>query len=198
MLFGLARTLKRTAIRRLHARLQIERLADVERHNSEWRKKLKQCGVGLHVNGKIEMSGERNVEIGSNVHIGNNAFIRGNGGLVIGDNTHISRNLVLYTVNHQYEGKLLPYDNQQVAKPVVIGRNVWIGMNVCIAPGTKIGDGAIIGMGAVVSGEVPPLSIVGNQKFRILGYRDPGHYEQLDKSEAYGGVNGKELRTANN
>jgi maltose O-acetyltransferase len=59
-------------------------------------------------------------------------------------------------------------------------------MNVCIAPGTKIGDGAIIGMGAVVSGEVPPLSIVGNQKWRIIGYRDKEEYDKLDKNRKYG------------
>lgn len=71
-----------------------------------------------------------------------------------------------------------------------IGRNMWIGMNVCITPGSKIGDGVIVGMGAVISGEVPPLSIVGNQKLRILGHRDLEHYQFLDKTEAYQGVHG--------
>jgi hypothetical protein len=34
------------------------------------------------------------------------------------------------------------------------------------------------------------LSIVGNQKFRILGQRDPQHYQALEAAKAYGGVNG--------
>ena len=131
-----------------------------------------------------------NILIGNNVHIGNNAWIRAEGGLTIGDNTHISRNLVLYTINHCYDGCRLPYDEQLAKKPVVIGRNVWIGMNVCIVPGTKIGDGAVIGMGVVVSGEVPPLSIIGNQKWRILGFRNKDDYVRLDKSGKYGGPNG--------
>lgn len=198
MLLQLAKSIKQNAVGKLYEWLQIEQLARAEQHNNSWIRKLRYCGVGLHANGKIKLSGAQNVEIGDNVHIGSNAFIQGNGGLTIGDNTHISRNLVLYTVNHQYEGKLLPYDNKQVKKPVTIGRNVWIGVNVCIAPGSRIGDGAIIGMGAVISGEVPSCSIVGNQKFRILGYRNVEHYERLDKAKAYGGVSGKKLEAANN
>lgn len=161
--------------------------------NQTWISQLKSYGTGLKVRGFVQISGAAAVEIGHNVHIGENAFIRGGGGLTIGDNTHISRNLVLYTINHCYEGDRLPYDDTTVKKPVEIGRNVWIGMNVCIAPGAKIGDGAIIGMGAVISGIVPPLSIVGNQKFRILGCRNPQHYHSLEAAKAYGGVNGRTL-----
>ncbi|MCK4982504.1 MAG: hypothetical protein KAS17_06250, partial [Victivallaceae bacterium] len=84
----------------------------------------------------------------------------------------------------------LPYDEKMIKKPVSIGRNVWIGMNVCIAPGTEIGDGCIIGMGAVVSGKVPPLSIIGNQKWRIFAERDIEHYKKLDEQKSYGAKNG--------
>jgi acetyltransferase-like isoleucine patch superfamily enzyme len=63
-------------------------------------------------------------------------------------------------------------------------------MNVCIVPGATIGDGAIIGMGAVVSGYIPPLCIVGNQKLRILGYRDNEKYDRLDKNWKYVGPDG--------
>ena len=109
----------------------------------------------------------------------------------IGDNTHISRNLVLYTCNHQYAGERLPYDEQVVLKPVEIGRNVWIGMNVCIAPGARIGDGAIVGMGAVVSGVVEPMAIVASQPLRQIGQRDAEHYKQLDGLGAYSGAAGR-------
>lgn len=126
--------------------------------------RLAACGKGVGFYGRTVIHSPKNVAIGNNVHIGDNAWIQGDGGLQIGDNCHISRNLTLYTVNHRYRGDCLPYDEQLDLKPVVIGRNVWIGMNVCVAPGSTIGDGAIIGMGTVVSGEVPPLCIIGNQK----------------------------------
>ena len=147
--------------------------------------RLGACGKGVRLHGRIIIHCPKNVEIGDNVHIGDNAWIQGDGGLRIGDNCHISRNLTLYTINHRYEGTRLPYDNEFDIKPVVIGRNVWIGMNVCVAPGTTIGDGAIIGMGTVVSGEIPPMCIIGNQKWRVIGYRDKDKYETLDRNQLY-------------
>lgn len=130
------------------------------------------------------------LKIGENVHVNDNCYIKSEGGVIIGDNTHISRNLLLYTVNHDFNGAALPYDEKMITKPVIIGKNVWIGMNVCIAPGTTIGDGAVIGMGTVVSGNVPPLSIIGMQKWRNIGNRDMKHYSLLEKNKRYGGING--------
>jgi acetyltransferase-like isoleucine patch superfamily enzyme len=151
-------------------------------------------GEDVYFNGNVTVRGAEKVNIGSNVHIGDNAWIHGHGGLFIEDNVHISRNLVLYTANHNFTGTCLPYDHTAIHRPVHIGKNVWIGMNVCIAPGTQIGEGAIIGMGSVISGEVPPLAIVGSQKWRILDYRDKAHYQKLEHREAYGGRNGVPLQ----
>lgn len=136
------------------------------------------------------ISGRDKISIGKNVHIGNNAWIRGEGGIEIGDNTHISRNLVLYTINHDYNGSTIPYDDNFIEKPVKIGKNVWIGMNVCIAPGTEIGDGCIIGMGTTVSGKIPPLSIVTAPKCIVVKNRDEEHYNYMEKTHRYGGSNG--------
>jgi acetyltransferase-like isoleucine patch superfamily enzyme len=154
---------------------------------------MKSCGPRLSVHGPIRLYGADRVAIGSNVHIGENAFIRGEGGLEIGDNTRISRNLVLYTMNHRYEGHRLPYDDGRVHAPVAIGKNVWIGMNVCITPGTTIGDGVVVGMGTTVSGAVPPLSIIGGQKWRLLGQRDSELYRRLEEAGMYGDPNGLPL-----
>lgn len=156
--------------------------------------KAAKCGKDLRLNGSFVFTGIESAEIGDNVHIGDNAYIRAEGGLAIGDNTHISRNLVLYTINHNHLGCRLPYDETVIRKPVSIGRNVWIGMNVCITPGTTIGDGAIIEMGTTVSGTVPSLTMVGNQKWRELAKRDAEHYERLDLQHSYGGINGLPLR----
>lgn len=154
---------------------------------------LGSAGPDSEFTGSATVLGPAGIHLGSNVTIGDGAFIRGEGGLRIGDNTRISRNLVLYTTNHDYEGELLPYDKRQIKRPVEIGRNVWIGMNVCIAPGTRIGDGAIIGMGSVVAGEVPPLAIVGSPKWRLLGQRDEAHYTDLDSAGKYSGRGGRAM-----
>lgn len=152
--------------------------------------KMRKCGRGVFFYGRHFLTGAENMEVGDNIHIGENAYIRAEGGLTIGDNVHISRNLSLYTINHRYEGRRLPFEQEMDPKPVVIGRNVWIGMNVCITPGTIIGDGAVIGMGTVVFGEVEPLAVVVPEKWRVLKYRNADHYRQLDEMGSYGGRSG--------
>lgn len=148
------------------------------------------CGRGVHINGRFRVTAPENMVIGDNVHINDNAFIRAEGGLSIGDHTHISRNVVIYTMNHQYEGELLPYNHEKILKPVKIGSNVWIGMNVAIVPGVTIGDGAIIGLGAVVSQDVPPMAVVGSPPIRILKERNKKHYDSLVDTDAHGGMGG--------
>lgn len=53
-----------------------------------------------------------------------------------------------------------------------------------------IGEGAIIAWGACISGEIPPLAIVGHQRWRMIGQRDPEHYQRLKESGAFGGPDG--------
>jgi maltose O-acetyltransferase len=179
------------ASRWLYRRLAYIAWCEQQRELQSVLAKIGSCGPGLSVRPPIRLSGAAQLAIGSNVHIGENAFIRADAGLTIGDNTRISRNVVLYTVSHQYGGVRLPYDEDWIRKPVTIGKNVWIGMNVCIAPGTTIGDGAIVAMGTTVSGDVPALTIVGGQKWRTIGHRDPRHYESLEAAEAYGDPDGR-------
>lgn len=153
--------------------------------------KFKKFGPDSHLWGVSHfITGAENIEIGKNVHINSNCYIRGEGGIEIGDNTHISRNLTLYSINHDYNGNSLPYDNKMIKKKVVIGKNVWIGMNVSIVPGTTIGDGCIIGLGTTVSGNIPPLSIVGSAKCAIIGNRNKEHYDYLESEGLYGAANG--------
>jgi maltose O-acetyltransferase len=166
-------------------------MADVRAHLA----KLKSCGDDVELMGPVNIFGHGHISIGNNIHIGEGAYIRGEGGLTIGDNTHISRNLLLYTHNHRYDGERIPYDETRVLKPVSIGRNVWIGMNVIITPGSNIGDGAIIGMGTVVCGNVPSLAIIGSEKWRVLGWRDEEKYRALEETRSYASPNGHLYRT---
>ncbi len=155
--------------------------------------KIKKIGKCVRFNGISTISGFDNLEIGNNVHIGDNAHIRAEGGLYIGDNTHISRNLVLYTVNHNYKGGLLPYDNTEVEKKVIIEQNVWIGMNVTILPGTHIEEGSIIGAGAVVAGKISKFSICGASLAQVINKRGEEHYNGLNQNQQFGGINGDKL-----
>jgi acetyltransferase-like isoleucine patch superfamily enzyme len=148
--------------------------------------------LGSHVKfgRNVVISGSSSIKIGNNVHFGTGGFIRADGGLTIGDNVIISRNVVLYTSSHDYQGKLLPFDSENIYKPVVIEDNVWIGMNVTISPGTVIREGAIIGLGSRIFGEVPSRAIIGSGEINIIGYRNKEHYRSLKNLKKFCKENG--------
>ena len=107
----------------------------------------------------------KNLTIGNNVFINSGCKIQDQGGVVIGDGTLIGHNVVLATLNHQFEpslrGNIYP-------RPIYIGKNVWIGSNSTILPGVTIGDGAIIAAGAVVSKDVPENTVVGGVPAKVI------------------------------
>lgn len=152
------------------------------------------CGTGVRLHGPLTVTHPRGLRLGCNVHINRHALIRAEGGVSIGDNCHIARNLVVYSMNHDFGGELLPYDHRALPKPVEIGRNVWIGINVTIAPGSRIGEGAIIAMGAVVAGQVPARAIVASPKAAVMRMRDAAHYEALNAAGRFSGMAGYPCR----
>lgn len=174
----------KTKIKYYIAKTLAAELKKIEYENLEKSKlntlnKLKFCGSEVRINGVIKIEFPENVEIQSRVYIGNNAYINGRGGVVVGENTRISRNLIIYSANHNYHGKTLPYDNEHKRREVKIAQNVWIGANVVLVPGVKIGEGAIIGAGSVISKDVPPCAVVVSSPQRVVKYRDQEHYQKL-------------------
>ncbi len=154
------------------------------------------CGHAVRFNGVSTITGIERAKFGDNVHIGPNAFIVADGGLEVGSHTHIARNVTIYTRNHDYRGARLPYDDNDIFRPVIIGECVWIGVNVTILPGALIGSGAVIGGGSVVRGRVEPLAVIGDDDAaKILRHRDTAHYQRLYKFRLFGGVSGVPYRS---
>ena len=97
-------------------------------------------------------------DCGKNLHIGKNVFINSGckfqdqGGIYIGDGALIGHNVVIATLNHDFNPEKR---RGMYPKPVTLGKNVWIGSNSTICPGVKIGDNAVIGAGSVVTRDVP-------------------------------------------
>lgn len=129
-------------------------------------------GTDLRIHGAGRFTHPDKIKIGNYCRIGNNAYFHSSGGIDIGDNVQISRNVTIYTANHNFKSTThLPYDNTEIHGKVTIGNNVWIAMNVSILPNVHIGDNCIIGMGAIITKNIPANSIVvGNNK--IVGYRN--------------------------
>ncbi|HIL19889.1 MAG TPA: acyltransferase [Gammaproteobacteria bacterium] len=156
-------------------------------------RRYRKSGLNIKTNGPGRISGLEGLQIGENVHIGEGYHIDARGKVSIGDNVHISRNVVIYSTSHNFDGERVPYDSGLRKKSVVIGDNVWLGMNVIVLPGAEIGEGAIVGAGAVVAGEVAPCSINVAIKAKEIKFRDKDIYQKNIMSNRFGGANGEEL-----
>ncbi len=106
----------------------------------------------------------KNITIGKNVFINACCKFQDQGGITIGDGCLIGHNVVIATVNHDFN----PQNRASMeVKPVTIGNNVWIGSSSIILPGVTIEDGAIIAAGSVVTKNVPKNTIVAGNPARI-------------------------------
>jgi acetyltransferase-like isoleucine patch superfamily enzyme len=147
---------------------------------------IKNVGENVKIVGYSRFLDGQYINIGNNVRIGYGCFFFGKGGITIGDNSILSRNITIYSSNHDYSSDYVPYNNLHIDKPVFIGQGVWIGMNVCITPGVVIGDGAIIGMGTVVSRNVEPGAIVvGFGQKEISGRKMEDFYKNLNEDRIF-------------
>lgn len=149
---------------------------------------VKNKGKDIRIHGKIRIISPHKLTLGDYVRIGGDSFFFCTGGLTIGSNSQISRNVTIYTANHNYLSPVVPYNNEYIEKSVTIGESVWIGMGVKILPGVKIGDGAIIGMGTIITKDVPPGHIVVNSlEQKTIGERNLSQFYYSNNSQNWFG-----------
>ena len=107
----------------------------------------------------------KNINIGKNVFINSGCRFQDQGGILIGDGTLIGHNVVITTLNHNFESELR---SGMKPAPVIIGKNVWIGASVTVVPGVNIGDNAIIAAGSVVIKDVEANTVVGGVPAKLI------------------------------
>ncbi len=133
-------------------------------------------------------------------HVSLDSFVKikpagGNGDLIIGDRTVINSGCVLYTgngiqigddvaiaanctfapVNHAFQDKSRPINQQGFLASrggIVIENDVWIGANCVILDGAILRTGCVIGAGSLVRGQIPAYSIQAGNPLRHLGWRE--------------------------
>ena len=145
--------------------------------------KLDHIIIGPEHNKNFKIAHPEKLEIGYKSVINGDCYINACGGVKIGHHCHIGKGLTIYSHNHNWRSaEFIPYDKQNILKPVAIGDCVWIGCNVTIAPSAEIEDGAIISTGSVVFGKIPRCSIARGNPAIVIGKRD-----ELVFNKLYGG-----------
>lgn len=107
----------------------------------------------------------KNILLGKNVFINSGCCFQDQGGITIGDNCLIGHQVVIATLNHDFEPSMRAC---MTPAPVAIGRNVWIGSHATVLPGVTVGDNAVIAAGAVVTKDVPRDTVVGGVPARVI------------------------------
>jgi acetyltransferase-like isoleucine patch superfamily enzyme len=97
------------------------------------------------------------ITIGDHSIIGSRAVLDGRRGLSIGNNVNMSSEVMIFTLQHDYNDPIF----SAVGESVTIEDHVWIGPRAIILPGVTIGEGAVVWAGAVVTKNVEAYTLVG-------------------------------------
>jgi maltose O-acetyltransferase len=115
---------------------------------------------------------KKGVKIGDEVTLCLGSYLDYTGGLKIGNRVNISQDVIVFTHDHDIDGKSL-YEHKLIAgKGLTIEDEVWIGARAIILPSVqKIGRGAVIATGSVVTKDVPELAIVAGSPAKAIRKR---------------------------
>ena len=109
--------------------------------------------------------------IGDRVSIGFRCLLDARAAIAIGDDVVIASDTHIIAGGHDFNHPNFPPAPNPL-DPVVIDDYVWIGSRAMIMP-CLLGRGAVVAAHAVVTGEVPPLAVVGGVPAKVISQRNP-------------------------
>lgn len=111
-------------------------------------------------------------DYGKNIHLGKQVFFNFNcvvldvAPVTVGEHTLLGPAVQIYTAMHPLEAQLRR--QQEFARPIEIGADVWIGGGAIICPGVRIGARSVIGAGSVVTRDIPEGVFAAGNPCRVI------------------------------
>jgi maltose O-acetyltransferase len=111
-------------------------------------------------------------DYGSNILLGERVFFNFNCVVLdvcavkVGDFTLFGPAVQIYTATHPMSAVLRR--EQEFAKPIEIGSDVWVGGGAIVCPGVKIGSRSVIGAGSVVTRDIPTGVFAAGNPCRVI------------------------------
>lgn len=106
------------------------------------------------------------LKIGDRVYFNRNCNVVCRDHIEIGNGCRFGPNVSIFDHDHEY-GLAGVTDNYKIGC-INIGDNCWFGANAVVLRGSTIGEGCIIGAGVVFKGQLPPHSLVYNNRNNII------------------------------
>ena len=95
-----------------------------------------------------------NVWIGAGSFFNHNVYLMDGAKISFGKKCFVGPNCGFYTALHPLDAEKRN-EGLEMAKPIIVGDNVWFGGDVTVMPGVKIGSGAVIGAKSLVTKDIP-------------------------------------------
>ncbi len=123
----------------------------------------------LYHNTVLEISETSRLTIGDYFTLSYGAILSCQYSITIGNHVMIGEYSSLRDTTHIYSDPAIPFSQQQdEARAIVIGNNVWIGRNCLLLPGTEIEDGVIVAAHSVVKGRLETNSMYGGVPAKFI------------------------------
>lgn len=129
--------------------------------------------------GSFHIRSPSKISIGIGSVIGHGVTLDGRNGIAIGKNVNFSSEVMIWTMQHDYNDPSFCADGG----PVVIEDYAWVSVRAIILPNVTIGTGAVVAAGAVVTKNVEPYTVVAGIPAKKIGIRNTN----LKYSPALGG-----------
>ena len=108
-----------------------------------------------------------NIEIGENFYANFSCILLDTNKIIIGDNVMFGPNVQIYTATHPLNAKER-ITGLELAKPIIIGDNVWISCGAIVCPGVTIGNNTTIGAGSVVTKNIPDNTFAAGNPCKVI------------------------------
>ena len=115
----------------------------------------------------------KGLTMGDHSSFGPYCFVGCSGKITIGNNVMFGPKCSLFAENHVFSDTSQTIKSQGVSnKGIVVEDDCWIGSNVIILDGVTIGKGSVIGGGTLISKDVPPYSLVIDERTKRIRTRE--------------------------
>ncbi|MBC1475212.1 sugar O-acetyltransferase [Listeria grandensis] len=131
------------------------------------RELLGMAGKEVYMEPNVRFDYGYNTEVGDYFYANFDCVFLDCAPIKIGDNCMFAPGVHIYTAYHPLDATERN-SGLELAKPVIIGNNVWLGGRSVINPGITIGDNAVIGSGSIVTKDVAANTVVAGNPARVI------------------------------